>query len=129
MKVFVTDQPCVGGNINLTLPKVVKQNWAHELFMNMYIVSQQYYYIDFLYTLLKLKVLPQKFFMFSLPHLLLLRGRVDPDSKPGEVMYPWRHVSQAMLLEGGRVTLKPGDNLGEKFQSEVRLVPGQLLAD
>ena len=34
MKVPLTDQPCAGWDINLMLPKVVKQNGAHELFMN-----------------------------------------------------------------------------------------------
>ena len=28
------------------LPKVVKQNGPHELFMNTYVVGQRYYYID-----------------------------------------------------------------------------------
>ena len=36
MKVLLTDQPCTGWNINLMLPKVVKHNRAHELFMNTY---------------------------------------------------------------------------------------------
>ena len=36
MKVLLTDQPCTGWNINLMLPKVVKHNGAHELFMNTY---------------------------------------------------------------------------------------------
>ena len=36
MKVSLTDQPCTGWNINLMLPKVVKHNGAHELFMNTY---------------------------------------------------------------------------------------------
>ena len=28
------------------LPKVIT-DWAHELFMNMFVVGQQYYYIDY----------------------------------------------------------------------------------
>ena len=35
------------GIYKLMLPKVVKHNGTHELFMNMYVVvSQRYYYID-----------------------------------------------------------------------------------
>ena len=41
-------KPCAGWDINLMLPKVVKQNMAHELFMNVcvVVVAQRYYYID-----------------------------------------------------------------------------------
>ena len=52
MKVLLTDQPCTGWNINLMLPKVVKHNGAHELFMIrtvvvvVVVVGQRYYYID-----------------------------------------------------------------------------------
>ena len=43
---LLTDQRCVDWDINLMLPKVAKQNGAHELFMSMYVVvGQQYYYI------------------------------------------------------------------------------------
>ena len=49
MKVFAYRSACAGQNKNLMLPKVVKHNGAHELFMNMYVVvvvGQRYYYID-----------------------------------------------------------------------------------
>ena len=49
MKVFAYRSAlCRLGDINLVLPKVVKQNGAHELFIRTYfvVVSQQYYYID-----------------------------------------------------------------------------------
>ena len=36
MKVPLTDQPCTGWNINLMLPKDVKHNGSHELFINTY---------------------------------------------------------------------------------------------
>ena len=41
--------------MNHMLPKVVKQNGAHELFMNMYVViGQQHYYIDYVYPIVHL---------------------------------------------------------------------------
>ena len=47
IKCSLTDQPGTGWDINLLLPKVVKQNGAHELFMNAcVVVGQRYYYID-----------------------------------------------------------------------------------
>ena len=45
MECSLTDQPCAGWDVNLMLPKVIKQNEAHAFFMNMYVVvvGQRYY--------------------------------------------------------------------------------------